>query len=234
MLMKSFDAAAQLDIQFPAADGLMINAKWYPVSDKMPVMLLCHQNRYSSGEYIETAIKLNKFGFNCLALDQRVGGEVNGIQNKTAELAKKKGLSPEFLDAAQDITAAIDYLYNKYHKQIILVGSSYTASLALVLANKNPKVVAVIAFSPGEYFPEKSYVKDHMKGFDKPLLAISSLAESSSVKNLIADASSVIKTQYIPSNAGDHGSKVLWSSYKGNEEYWVVLMNFLDKIRFLD
>lgn len=234
LFMLPFDSSAQLTIQFPSKDGLMITAEWYPVSENMPVILLCHQNRFSRGEYSETAVKLNKFGFNCLAIDQRVGDEVNGVKNKTAALARKKGLSPEFMDAAQDITAAIDYLYEKYHKQIIVLGSSYSASLALVLSNRNPKVLAVIAFSPGEYFPDKTYVKQHMAGFDKPLLAFSSLAESGPVKSLIADAGSVLKTQYIPHDAGDHGSKVLWTSFKGNEEYWVVLMNFLDKIRFLD
>ena len=227
-------SSAQLTVTFPSKDNLTITAEWYPVNENMPVMLLCHQNRFSRGEYNETALRLNKFGFNCLAIDQRVGDEVNGVKNMTAQEAKNKGLNPKLEDAEQDIAAAIDYLYAKYNKQIIVVGSSYSASLALKLANGNPKILAVIAFSPGEYFTDKSFVKKSMTGFSKPLLAISSRAEAPTVKTLIAPAGSVLKTQYVPKDAGDHGSKVLWSTSKGNEEYWVVMMNFLDKLRFLD
>lgn len=234
MLTVNMNSWAQLTIRFPSKDGLTITAQWYPVKDELPVVLLCHQNRFSRGEYTEAALRLNKFGFNCLAIDQRVGDEINGVKNQTARLAKKQGLSPTFADAEQDITAAIDYLYEKYRKPVIVVGSSYSASLALKVSNHNRKVLGVVAFSPGEYFPDKTFVKKSMTGFDKPLLAISSKAEANAVKALIADAGSVLKIQYVPKEAGDHGSKVLWSSYKGNEEYWVVLMNFLDKLRNLD
>ncbi|MFM9051459.1 MAG: alpha/beta hydrolase [Bacteroidota bacterium] len=233
-VLVTLNSSAQLTIQFPSKDGLTLTAQWYPVNESMPVILLCHQNRFSRGEYTETALKLNKFGFNCLAIDQRVGDEINGVKNQTARLAKKQGMNPTFLDAEQDIQASIDYLYEKYGKPVIVMGSSYSASLALKLSNHNPKVLGVVAFSPGEYFSDKTYIRKSMSGFDKPLLAISSKAESSSVKSLISDAGSVLKIQYVPKNAGEHGSKVLWSSFKGNEEYWIVLMNFLDKLRFLD
>ena len=45
--------------------------------------VLFHQAKYSRGEYFEVAPKLNKMGFNCLAVDLRSGGEINGIPNKT-------------------------------------------------------------------------------------------------------------------------------------------------------
>lgn len=232
--MTLTDASGQLTVRFPAKDGLPVTAEWYPVSEDLPVVLLCHQNRFSRGEYAETALKLNKFGFNCLAIDQRVGDEVNGIRNQTADSAAKAGLKPTFDDAAQDVQAAIDYLFDKYHKQIIVLGSSYSATLALTLSNNNPKVLAVIAFSPGEYFSDPNFLKKGMKGFAKPLLVISSRAESESVKTLTEINGSVLRVQYIPSDAGDHGSKVLWSSFPTNQEYWVVMMNFLNKLRFLD
>lgn len=225
---------AQLTIRFPSSDGLPITAEWYPVSDELPILLLCHQNGFSRGEYVETALKLNKYGFNCLAIDQRVGAEVNGIRNQTADSAGKQGLKPSFEDAEQDITSAINYLYQKYNKQIIVIGSSYSASLGLKIANGNPKILAVVAFSPGEYFADKDFLKKGMVGFSKPLLTISSRDESDAVKQLTEKTNSVLRIQYIPSDAGEHGSKVLWSDYQGHEEYWVVLMNFLDKLRFLD
>ncbi|MFM8431495.1 MAG: hypothetical protein ACKOA1_01750, partial [Bacteroidota bacterium] len=85
-VLVTLNSSAQLTIQFPSKDGLTLTAQWYPVNESMPVILLCHQNRFSRGEYTETALKLNKFGFNCLAIDQRVGDEINGVKNQTARL----------------------------------------------------------------------------------------------------------------------------------------------------
>lgn len=224
---------AQLKVEFPSKDGLLISADWYPVSTEMPVVLLCHQNRFSRGEYIETALKLNKFGFNCLAIDQRTGNEVNGITNETAARAKAKGLSVEFEDSKQDIEAAVDYLFSIHKQKIILLGSSYSASLALIIANQDDRVKAVAAFSPGEYFSDKQYVKSSINGLNKALFLSSSREEAAKVTDLVQDVNSRIKVQYIPKTAGDHGSKVLWSSSPENQEYWITLMNFLDKVRDL-
>lgn len=224
---------AQLKVEFPSKDGLLISADWYPVSTEMPVLLLCHQNRFSRGEYVETALKLNKFGFNCLAIDQRTGNEVNGITNETAARAKEKGLRVEFEDSQQDIEAAVNYLYSIHKQKIILLGSSYSASLALIIANRDERIKAVAAFSPGEYFADKHFVKTSINGLNKPLFLTSSREESDKVTELLKDVNSRIKIQYIPKTAGDHGSKVLWSSSPENQEYWITLMNFLDRVRDL-
>src|SRR5947209_1887531 len=92
LLMKTSEA--QLKLTFPSRDKVTITADWYPVNSEFPIILLCHQNRFSRGEYVETAVRLNKLGFNCLAIDQRVGEEVNGIINETAAEAKKQGKTP--------------------------------------------------------------------------------------------------------------------------------------------
>ncbi|MBK6444067.1 MAG: hypothetical protein IPF81_01765 [Bacteroidetes bacterium] len=155
LMTAAINSDAQLKVSFPSKDSLLITADWYPISTEMPIILLCHQNRFSRGEYNEAALRLNKFGFNCMAIDQRVGDEVNGIKNETAALAKAKGSNPVYADAEQDIIAALDYLYDKYKKEIIVIGSSYSASLALKIAVNNPKVLGVAVFSPGEYFEEK-------------------------------------------------------------------------------
>lgn len=226
-------ANAQLKVDFPSKDGLIISADWYPVSSDMPVILLCHQNRFSRGEYAETALRLNKFGFNCLAIDLRVGNEVNGIKNETADRAKEKGMNPVFEDTEQDIVAAIDYLYSLHNQDVILIGSSYSASLALKIAAYDKRVKALAVFSPGEYFSDQNYIKPAIQELTKPVFITSSLDESDGVTQLVQDVNSRIKIQYIPKSAGDHGSKVLWSASEGNHEYWIALMNFLDKIKKL-
>jgi dienelactone hydrolase len=225
---------AQLTVTFPAKDGLTVTADWYPVDNRLPVILLCHQAGSSRGEFAETALKLNKFGFNCMAVDLRSGKEVNGIKNETAAAAKKLKKGQSYLDAEQDILAAIDYLVQKYDKNIVLLGSSYTASLVLKIANENAHVLGVAAFSPGEYFDEKDFVAKHIKGLAKPVYVTSSKAEADEVTELVKDVTSRIKVQYIPMSAGEHGAKVLWASQPSNEEYWITLMSFLGKMKKIE
>src|SRR5437868_2803754 len=109
LFLFAVKSKAQLKVSFPSKDSITIAADWYPVSENMPVILLCHQARFSRGEYSETALKLNKFGFNCLAIDQRSGNEVNGVVNETAAAAKRLNKSQTYLDAEQDMVAAVDY-----------------------------------------------------------------------------------------------------------------------------
>jgi dienelactone hydrolase len=231
LILTMQTAMGQLKVTFPSKDGLKITADWYPVSTNMPTILLCHQNKFSRGEYIETALRLNKFGFNCLAIDQRVGDICNNVKNETAAEAIAKKMNPTFADAEQDILAAIDYLYAKNQHQIILWGSSYSASLALKIAAENNKVMAAIVFSPGEYFDDKNFVSSHIKKLIKPIFVTSSKEESAAVTDLLKDVNSRVKIQYIPISAGNHGSKVLWQDAKGNQEYWIALMSFLDKLK---
>jgi len=231
VFLASSTAYAQLTIKFPSRDGLMVTGDWYPVSSQLPVILLCHGENASRGEYLDIALRLNKFGFNCLAIDQRVGGEINGTPNATAEAAKSKNLQPKLEDAEKDILAALDYLFEKYNRPATVLGSSYSASLAMKIAVDNPKVASVIVFSPGENFSSKTFVADNIKSLTKPIFATSSRAEADGVTDLLKDVNSRIKIQYLPSTAGDHGVQVLWPTSPDNQEYWIALMSYLDKIK---
>ena len=224
-------AEAQLKLTFPSKDGLKLTADWYPVKSDMPIILLCHQDRSSRGEFSETALKLNKFGFNCLALDLRVGDQAKEVRNESAIEAKEYKKPSRLEDAEQDMVAAVDYLFEKYNRPVIIFGSSYSASLALKIAVENHKVSAVVAFSPGEYFTDSLFVRNSIGKLLKPLFTTSSRLEADGVTDLVKDVNSRIKVQYIPSSKGEHGAKVLWSQYPYNQEYWISLMSFLDKIK---
>jgi len=217
----------------PAPDGLTMTADLYEADSTAPVILLCHQGGYSRGEYLETAKRLKKFGFTCLAIDQRSGKECNAVRNETARAALMGHFSRSYMDARHDIVAGIDYLYTNYHRRVIVLGSSYSASLALLEAKENPQVAAVAVFSPGEYFGEKDFISKKIAGLDKPLYATSSLSESAEVTELLKDVVSQLKVQFIPTTEGNHGSKVLWTSNGNNQEYWLTLMAFLSKVREL-
>lgn len=228
LLLYSGLIPAQKTITFPSKDGLTITADEYIIDDTMPYMILCHQAGYSRGEYSETAGRFQKFGYNCLAIDARSGKEINGIKNETAALALKKKRSTDFLDAEQDIVAAIDYVYKKTKKKVILVGSSYSASLVLKIATTNDKVKAVLAFSPGEHFGTKLNLKETIKALDKPVFTTSSKAEAADLSILMKGVKASNKTQFTPSAQGDHGSKALWKETNPNyHEYWMALLMFM-------
>lgn len=218
-------------ITFPASDALIVTADLYFVSDSLPYMILCHQAGYSRAEYAETSKKFCMLGFNCIAIDQRSGKEVNGIVNETATLATSKKKPTGYLDAEKDILAAIDYAYSKSGKKVVVVGSSYSASLALKIGATNKKVKAVIAFSPGEYFGAKLKLKESIKNLSIPVFVTSSKEEASEVTELIKDIPSKSKQQFVPNSKGKHGSSCLWKDNPGYHEYWLALMMFVKQMK---
>lgn len=217
------------DIQFPSQDSLKISAKIYEIDRSSPVILLCHQARYNLHEYDEIAPKLNELGFNCVAIDQRSGGELNGFENTTFFQAQKMGFPTDYLDAEKDIISAIKFSSDLFQQDIVLWGSSYSATLALYQASEIENVKAVISFSPGNYFSsEKGSLIDILKEVNKPIWITSSLKEHEEVSSLLKNK---LKNQVVfkPSTSGLHGSKALWNNHDGRGEYWNSLILFLNQ-----
>lgn len=220
-------------INFPSMDGLIIAANLYHNSEEFPVILLCHQARYNKAEYDEIAVELHKKGFNLIAIDQRSGGTLFEKENETFAEATKLGKPTTYLDAEQDIEAAINFAYNKYNQKIIIWGSSYSSTLALYFASSSDKIKAVIAFSPGDYFAEqKGSLKNKLAGFNKPMFATSSSEEAPELTNLLSGIEgNKNQSHFIPAEKGKHGSKALWKDNPDNEEYWEALNLFLEKLK---
>ena len=221
---------AQEKVTFYAEDGLKITADLYETDPGNPYILLFHQAGYSRGEYRQIANKILKFGYNCLAVDLRAGGEVNYIQNHTALLAVQQGYSVDYLSSQKDIEAAIKWVKERSKKPIVLFGSSFSASLSLLVAKNNPDVKAVIVFSPGEFFAPERTIQSEIKDFEKPIFAASSQRETAYVGKLLSDVPSSNKTIFAPKTGGEHGSKSLWKSNPNNQEYWLALTMFFSKI----
>jgi dienelactone hydrolase len=221
----------QKKIEFPSKDGIQISATLFTLHDTLPYMILCHQAGYSRGEYDETAKKFMKFQYNCLSIDLRSGDEINEVKNETAIHAREKNKGTSYLDAEQDIVAAIDYAYTKSKKKVVLVGSSYSASLVLKIAAKNDKVKAVLAFSPGEYFGKSLVLKDNIKSIPVPVFVTSSKEEAPALTKLMADVLAPIKQQFIPASKGEHGSRALWKENQNAHEYWLAVLMFMRQVK---
>lgn len=214
-------------ITFPSKDSITIYGDLYEGEKGVTKLLLCHQAGFSRGAYKQTGIFLSKLGFNALAIDQRSGESALNIPNLTYQEASEKGLSTEYFDAKQDIEAAVDYLYEyNGNTPIILVGSSYSASLCLLIAKGNPKIKAVAAFSPGEYL-ENISVRDSISGIKKPVFVTSSKLEIPQVSQLTSGIDSNFLTHFKPTIEGVHGARALWKETEGHKEYWGALLKFL-------
>jgi alpha-beta hydrolase superfamily lysophospholipase len=218
---------SQKPVSFHAEDGLEITADLYEIDPTCPMVILCHQAGWSRGEYRQTALWLNANAFNCLAVDQRSGKGVNGVPNATAARAKKQGKGQAYLDAEQDIVAAVSWAAAHTTKDIILVGSSYSASLVLKVAHDMAPVAGVAAFSPGEYFGAQLKLGKTIDGLAKPTFITASQAEMPEALELAAHVQPASLRTYTPATAGHHGSRALWTSNSGYEGYREAFLNWL-------
>lgn len=221
-----------VSVQFPSLDGLMISADLYQLHDDSATIVLCHQARFGKAEYSGIAQKLRARGYNCLAIDQRSGGNVMDVYNMTYKRALQDSLPVGFLDAEQDIIAAINYANTNNSGKIILWGSSYSSSLVLKIAKSMEAVDAVLAFSPGKYFGKEYSLMDSISGLQIPAFVTSSKAESNTaLDSLLSGIPSKNMTRFTPVNDGVHGSRALWESHEGNEEYWNAVDSFLSNLK---
>lgn len=220
------------EVEFKSKDRHPISGNLYELESDRPVILLCHQAGYNKHEYADIAPRLNAMGYNVMAIDQRSGGDFAGKSNKTYHSAKAKGLTTEFLDAEQDIEAAVDYLFGMYGQKVIVWGSSYSSSLVLFVASSNDHVRASISFSPGDYFGEAKPSLAHvLKDLDKPFFITSSKEESEQVSKLLKDIElKPNQLHFIPEHKGYHGSRALWQGQENADEYWNAVVSFLKKI----
>ena len=219
----------QQKITFYSSDSLKITADIYVAQDQAPYIILCHLSGLSRGEYLETAKKLLAAGYNCLALDARSGGEVFGVINETAVEARAHNKPTDFLDAEKDIEAAITYATHLSDGSVALLGSSYSASLCLKIAAREPKVKVVLAFSPGEHFGSKLNLKTSIKDLNKPVFVTSSRKETQDVAVLIEGIRSKEVAHFVPEGEGAHGSIALWERTSNHAEYWKEMLAFLNK-----
>ncbi|MBI4881858.1 MAG: alpha/beta hydrolase [Planctomycetes bacterium] len=225
------------EITFASKDGLEIGADLYlkHADEHTPFIVLFHQARSSRGEYREIAERLNELGFNCLAIDQRSGGAMNEVANETAERAREGGKEPSYLEAEQDLIAALEHARAVYAKGKVLAwGSSYSASLALRVAAEQPKLVdGLLCFAPGEYFERlgkpADWIQAAAKSVECPVFVTSARSEAESWKAIFDALKTADKTSFLPETEGNHGSKALWQEFEDSAGYWKAVEAFLGR-----
>lgn len=220
-------------ITFVTADSLEVTADLYIVNSAFPFLILFHQEGSSRGEYNETAQKFSKLNFNCLAVDLRCGENSNYVRNETARKAINSGKPSRFIDAMSDIEASIEYAHNLNSQDVILVGSSFSASLCMIAGKNHPNVKGVIAFSPGEFFGDDLRIENELDTFPKPLFVTGTETEFPYITQMlqkITDQNNV--TLFKPADVpGQHGSMALWEDNPSKDEYWLALLLFFNSLK---
>ncbi len=228
-------ARAQEPVQFKTTDGVTIYAHYYPAkASSQPMILLFHQAHSNRYEYASIAPRLEALGFSCLATDQRFGGAMFGEDNETdAHMSKAAAQSHNVAGFEADLEAALAWAHAKNpRRKVILWGSSYSASLVFATAARHPAEVAgVLAFSPGEYFPEHpTLIEDAAKKVRVPVF-ITSENSADAVANAtkIFDAVASSHKVHYSARYAVHGSSTLLveRNPKGAAVTWQVVMKFL-------
>ena len=239
LLIISVSALAKSTLTFPSQDGLQVSFDSYITrTDKRPLIVLFHQAGWSRGEYLEIAPRLNKLGFNAIAVDLRSGDKVNGVVDETARRARKAGKRTTYLDALQDIEASLKYARNLVGDKVKVVawGSSYSAALVLKVAGEHPELAnAVLAFSPGEYFKKvgkpADWIKQSARLYTRPVFITSAKNEKKRWESIFDAIKSKKKVAFVPKSKGHHGSRALWKKYPDSYQYWLAVERFLTSLK---
>jgi len=174
-----------------------------------------------------------------MAVDQRSGGSVNGIDNATHAAAKAAGLGTDYPDAMPDMIAALELARAKYGKRkVIAWGSSYSSALVLKIAGTHPELVdGVLSFSPGEYFESfgksKTWISESAGAIVCPVWITSAKKEEASWMPIFEKIKGDKKFSFLPETAGNHGSRALWEKFEDSEAYWYSVEKFLT-VHFAD
>lgn len=145
------DLAEVREVQTPSADGTMLFGDHYraPMPAATTVVLFHQAGGDARGEYGEIASRLLAEGFEVFAWDVRGGGDRFGAKNRTiAQLDVP--FEGTYCDAYPDLEAALRRSFEQGSGgPLFVVGSSYSAALAVRLAAEHGRLLAgTAAFSP--------------------------------------------------------------------------------------
>lgn len=216
-------------VRSKAPDGLDLTADLYEAGDRAkPVLLLFHQAGSSRGEYRKIAPRLVQAGYNCLALDARSGRQWEGVDNETASAAQAEGKETGYLDARQDLERAIGWVRELGFKGPLgIVGSSYSAALALGVGADRPEVDVVVAFSAGDYLQPRGTVFEYARKLKKPTLLIAPPNEATHAQAILDATAAEQKSRYVH-EGGMHGARTLYLP-PATDAVWKQLMDFLGR-----
>ena len=227
------------EITFYTSDSIRVFGDLYEIDKKAATILLFHQGGANAkGEYKTIIPELIKRHFNILAIDQRLGGQLYGKYNRTVADISYNDFSYNYTycDVYADMEGALNFIIDlEFSKNIIVWGSSYSASLAIQLASKHQNEISgVLAFSPASRGMQDCRPDEYFKTIQIPLLLLrpSKEMEIESARNQFSLAQQFSHQVYV-AEYGTHGSSMLVEERVKNKvsENWKIVLSFLDKLK---
>ncbi|MFO1011810.1 MAG: dienelactone hydrolase family protein [Planctomycetota bacterium] len=225
-------------------DGVTMTADWYSGAKARAtdakakvVFVCCHMARSSRGEYREIAPKLAAEGWDALAIDLRSGEKSGAVVNETAKSATVAlGGSQGFQAAFGDLDFAIAWARELAPgAKVVLVGSSYTASLAVRYASMvDGKADLVLAFSPSECLNDWTVV-DSAKAVRVPVFVTcgSGARERQNAEPIANAVPGALRHSHWPTDAAKakHGSaSLLVEDAAGRETLWKLVRELVTSV----
>jgi len=221
---------AAKSVVLTASDGVKVYGSFYEADKPKALILLFHQAGSSKDEYATIAPRLIAAGYSALAIDQRAGGGLYG----TNETAQAFGREVRFREAMPDLHAALDWGRTR-KLPIVLWGSSYSAALVFPLAAEHPDgIVAVLSFSPGEYFDGDPPVGPAAAKLHIPVLIASGTSkdETDEADPIFAALPKSAANVLLVPEHGVHGSSTLVAAKnpQGADANFAVVLGFLNRV----
>lgn len=223
-------------VQFMTSDSLLISGELFHQDQNAPNILLFHQGRSNArGEYATIAPRLYEDGFNVLMIDQRRGGQAYGSYNRVVAEIERNPYG--YCDVLPDLEAALQFVIDQgYSGPKVLWGSSYSAALAIQLAQQQPdNVSGILSFSPASGDPmEGCNPEQYFDSLKVPLIVFRPAREAAieSVATQLALAKAAGHQTYVSEN-GVHGSSMLVDTRVEGDTapHWEVVNRFLEQFR---
>ncbi|WP_374384767.1 alpha/beta hydrolase [Dongia sp.] len=200
-------AEAEERVSLTAPDGVTVYGAAWRAKAGAPWILAFHQAGSSHGEYDPLAPAFVQAGYSVLAIDQRSGGSLYGVNETVTSL----GASGTYEVAMGDLEAALAWARKEAGgAPVIAMGSSYSAALVFLLAAKHPdEIQGVLSFSPGEYLSDRHAVHNAIAKVTVPVYLTEGAGEEGDVTSIFDAAASTKKEHYKPGNLGIHGASTL-------------------------
>jgi len=198
------------DVKISAEEGLQLHAVYQSSEDSHKAVLFLHMLKRSAKDWEYLAERVNRAGFNTLALDLRSHGKNTGEGKPASDLNYS-----DFRAMVGDVEKAVAWLKDRGAKEISIVGASIGSSLALLAAREDQAIGNLVLLSPGVNYKGLELAGAMEAYGERPvLIAVSSEDGYSAKSALVLDSEARGKHHMaIYDNAG-HGTKMLNRSPK--------------------
>lgn len=216
---------AMQTVKFETADGVVIEADYYPPvvkeGEKAPVAICIHMypaDRKSWSPLVP-ALREGESRFAVLCYDIR--GRGGSVEPKDKNLATKyDGRDPaHFADAWKDVAAAKKWLAKQPGvdtRRVALLGASIGCSISLDYAGRDNDVKAIVCLSPGVKYMGVDSISHIKKCGHAKVLLMSPGGEYSAVRELVAASGDRAKGLKFPGGRDRHGTGLIEPAYKEN------------------